>query len=86
MTSAKPIVATTSGIGISAKTDSPASSKLFVDFALSSEGQKTIMETGRFSARKDLQTVDIRTYAVPDAVVLNLDKYLQEFTQLFRPQ
>jgi iron(III) transport system substrate-binding protein len=87
VTSAKPIVATTSGVGISAKTDSPASSKLFMDFALSAEGQKTIMETGRFSARKDLQTVsDIRTYAVPDAVVLNLDKYLQEFTQLFRPQ
>jgi iron(III) transport system substrate-binding protein len=87
VTSAKPIVATTSGVGISAKTDSPASSKLFVDFALSSEGQKTIMETGRFSARKDLQTVSgLATYAVPDAVVLNLDRYLQEFTQLFRPQ
>jgi iron(III) transport system substrate-binding protein len=87
VTSAKPIVATTSGVGISAKTDSPASSKLFMDFALSPEGQRTIMETGRFSARKDLQTIrDLKTYAVPDAVVLNLDKYLQEFTQLFRPQ
>jgi iron(III) transport system substrate-binding protein len=87
VTSANPIVATTSGVGISAKTDSPAASKLFMDFALSDDGQKTIMETGRFSARKDLQTVrDLRTYAVPDAVVLNLDKYLKEFTQLFRPQ
>jgi len=86
MTTAKPIVATTSGIGISAKTDAPASSKLFVDFALSLEGQKVIMQTGRFSARKDLQTVaDLKTYAVPDAVVLDLEKYLQEFTQLFRP-
>jgi iron(III) transport system substrate-binding protein len=87
VTSANPIVATTSGVGISAKTDSPASSKLFMDFSLSPEGQKTIMETGRFSARKDLQTVrDLRTYAVPDAVVLNLDKYLKEFAQVFRPQ
>ena len=87
VTSAKPIVATSSGIGISAKTEAPASSQLFVDFALSAEGQKVIMETGRFSARKDLQTIkDLKTYAVPDAVVLNLDKYLQEFTQLFRPQ
>jgi iron(III) transport system substrate-binding protein len=87
VTSAKPIVATTSGIGISAKTDAPASSKLFVDFALSLEGQKIITETGRFSARKDLQTIgDLKTYAVPDAVVLNLEKYLQEFTQLFRPK
>ena len=87
VTSAKPIVATTSGIGISAKTDAPASSKLFVDFALSLEGQKVITETGRFSARKDLQTIgDLKTYAVPDAVVLNLEKYLQEFTQLFRPK
>ena len=87
VTSAKPIVATTSGIGISAKTDAPASSKLFIDFALSLEGQKVITETGRFSARKDLQTIsDLKTYAVPDAVVLNLEKYLQEFTQLFRPK
>ncbi|HEX7230555.1 MAG TPA: extracellular solute-binding protein [Candidatus Binatia bacterium] len=86
MTTAKPIVATTSGIGISAKTDAPASSKLFVDFALSLEGQKLIMQTGRFSARKDLQTLaDLKTYAVPAAVVLDLEKYLQEFTQLFRP-
>ena len=87
VTSANPIVATTSGIGISAKTDAPASSKLFIDFALSSEGQKVITDTGRFSARKDLQTIgDLKTYAVPDAVVLNLEKYLQEFTQLFRPK
>ena len=87
VTTAKPIVATTSGVGIAVKTDAPASSKLFVDFALSIEGQKTILETGRFSARKDLQTVgDLKAYAVPDAVVLNLDKYLQEFTQLFRPK
>jgi len=86
MTTAKPIVATTSGVGISAKTDAPASSKLFVDFALSLEGQKVIMQTGRFSARKDLQTLgDLKTYAVPDAVVLNLEKYLEEFTQVFRP-
>ena len=86
MTTAKPIVATTSGIGISAKTDAPGSSKVFVDFALSLEGQKVIMQTGRFSARKDLQTVaDLKTYAVPDTVVLDLEKYLQEFTQLFRP-
>jgi iron(III) transport system substrate-binding protein len=87
VTSANPIVATTSGIGVSAKTDAPASSKLFIDFALSLEGQKVITETGRFSARKDLQTIsDLKTYAVPDAVVLNLEKYLQEFTQLFRPK
>jgi iron(III) transport system substrate-binding protein len=87
VTSANPIVATTSGIGISAATDAPVSSKLFMDFALSSEGQKTIMETGRFSARKDMQTVkNLKTYAVPDAVVLNLDRYLKEFAQLFRPQ
>ena len=87
VTSANPVVATTSGIGISAKTDSPASSKLFMVFALSAVGQKTIMETGRFSARKDLQTVsNLKTYAVPDSVVLNLDKYLNEFAQVLRPQ
>jgi hypothetical protein len=25
----------------------------------------------------------LKAFAVPDAVVLNLDKYLREFTQLF---
>lgn len=87
VTSAKPIVATTSGIGISTKTDAPAASKLFVDFALSAEGQKLIVESGRFSARRDAQAIkDLKTFAVPDEVVLNLNKYLQEFTQLFRPE
>jgi iron(III) transport system substrate-binding protein len=86
VTTAKPIVATTSGIGIGAKTDAPASSKLFIDFALSAEGQRLILESGRFSARKDLQTVrDLKPFAVPDEVVLNLNKYLQEFTEIFRP-
>jgi iron(III) transport system substrate-binding protein len=87
VTTTKPIVATTSGIGISAKTEAPASSKLFVDFALSTEGQKIILDAGRFSARNDLQTIKyLETFAVPNEVVLNLNRYLEEFTQLFRPQ
>jgi iron(III) transport system substrate-binding protein len=84
VTTARPIVATTSGVGIAAKTDAPASSKLFVDFALSVEGQRLMLESGRFSGRRDLQSIqDLKAFAVPDAVVLNLDKYLREFTQLF---
>jgi iron(III) transport system substrate-binding protein len=87
VTSAKPIVATSSGVGISAKTDAPASSKLFMDFGLSPEGQKLLVESGRFSGRKDLQTIkELKAFAVPDAVVLNLDRYLQEFKQLFNPR
>ena len=85
VTTAKPIVATTSGVGVSAKTDAPASSKLFMDFTLSFEGQKLLLDSGRFSGRKDLQSIkDLKAFAVPDAVVLNLDKYLREFTQLFQ--
>ena len=46
-----------------------------------------MVESGRFSARRDAQTIkDLKTFAVPDEVVLNLNKYLQEFTQLFRPE
>jgi iron(III) transport system substrate-binding protein len=87
VTSAKPIVATSSGVGISAKTDAPASSKLFMDFGLSPEGQKLLVESGRFSGRKDLQTIkELKAFAAPDAVVLNLDRYLQEFKQLFNPR
>ena len=86
VTTARPIVATTSGVGIAAKTDAPASSRLFVDFALSAEGQKLMLESGRFSARKDLQTIkDLRAFAVPDEVVMNLNRYLQEFTQVMHP-
>lgn len=86
VTTARPIVATTSGVGIAAKTDAPASSKLFIDFALSAEGQKIIVESGRFSGRGDLQTIkNLKPFAVPDEVVLNLNKYLQEFTELFHP-
>jgi iron(III) transport system substrate-binding protein len=86
VTTARPIVATTSGVGIAAKTDAPASSKLFVDFALSAEGQRLMLDSGRFSARRDLQTIkDLKTFAVPTEVVVNLNKYLQEFTQIMRP-
>jgi iron(III) transport system substrate-binding protein len=86
VTTARPIVATTSGVGIAAKTDAPASSRLFVDFALSAEGQRLMLDSGRFSARKDLQMVkDLKTFAVPDEVVMNLNKYLQEFTQIMKP-
>ena len=55
-----------------------------MDFTLSLEGQKLLLDSGRFSRRKDLQSIkDLKAFAVPDAVVLNLDKYLREFTQLF---
>lgn len=85
--STKPIVATRSGIGISAKTDAPASSKLFMDFALSKEAQNLIIDSGRFSGRKDLQTIkDLETFVVPTEVVVNLDRYMENYRRIMNPQ
>ena len=61
VTSAKPIVATTSGVGISAKTDAPASNKLFIDFALSAEGREAYCRIRTFfgaEGRTDYQRLE----------------------------
>jgi iron(III) transport system substrate-binding protein len=85
--STKPVVATRSGIGISAKTDAPASSKLFMDFALSKEAQNLIIDSGRFSGRKDLQTIkDLDTFVIPGEIIVNLDHYMAKFREIMKPE
>lgn len=84
---ADPIVVAMSGMGISKKTDSPASSRLFIDFALSSEGQSMIEKSGRTSGRKDMQQEDegVKMFAIPPEVLTNVNVYAREFNDIFRP-
>jgi iron(III) transport system substrate-binding protein len=84
---ADPIVVAMSGMGISKKTDSPASSRLFIDFALSSEGQSMIKKSGRTSGRKDMQQEDegVKMFTIPPEVLVNANVYAREFNEIFRP-
>ncbi|GAA2212242.1 ABC transporter substrate-binding protein [Nonomuraea monospora] len=51
------------GVGIAAKAPHPATSKLFVDFLLSQEGQRAVAEGGLTSYRDDVQDADgLHTY------------------------
>ncbi|WP_405646353.1 ABC transporter substrate-binding protein [Streptomyces sp. NBC_00019] len=57
------------GIGIAAEAPHPATSKLFLDFALSQEGQRAVAEGGLSSYRKGVQGQGLHTYQeVVDAV------------------
>ena len=84
---ADPIVVAMSGMGISKKTDSPASSRLFIDFTLSSEGQSMIKKSGRTSGRKDMQQGDggVKMFTIPPEVSTNVNFYAREFNEIFRP-
>ncbi|MEV0621342.1 extracellular solute-binding protein [Nonomuraea sp. NPDC050404] len=73
-------VALPRGVGIAAKAPHPATSKLFVDFLLSQEGQRAVAEGGLTSYRDDVKDADgLHTYqelekAVGEANVI-LAKY-----------
>jgi iron(III) transport system substrate-binding protein len=83
--SADPIVMGVSGIGVSAKSRAPASSRLFVDLALSHEAQSMIVKSGRNSGRKDLQGNDVglKAFAIPEEVLTNVNRYAEQFNKLF---
>jgi iron(III) transport system substrate-binding protein len=82
---ADPIVLGVSGIGVSAKSRAPASSRLFIDFALSHEAQLMITKSGRNSGRKDLQGNDVglKTFAIPEEVLTDVNHYAEDFNKLF---
>lgn len=81
-----PIVLGVSGIGISAATTAPASSRLFVDFALSREAQMIIKKSGRLSGREDLRDGDsesLKSFPIPEEVSIHVNRYAEEFNRLF---
>lgn len=57
------------GLGIAAEAPHPATSKLFLDFALSDEGQRAVAEGGLASYREGVKGEGLHTYQeVVDAV------------------
>ena len=85
-----PIVATVSGLGLSAKASNPNSAKLLIDFATSKRGQQMVRGMRRIPARTDIEPLapkmdqsKLRLKAVPKEVYLHLDDYAREFRKIF---
>jgi iron(III) transport system substrate-binding protein len=85
-----PIFAEVNGIGLSAKPTNPNAAKLFINFVLSRRGQGIVREMQRVPARSDVKPIAskmdqsrLRLKATPEEVVINLDKYAQEFRKNF---
>ena len=85
-----PIFAEVNGIGLSAKPANPNAAKLFINFALSKRGQGIVRDMQRVPARSDVKPVAgkmdqsrLHLKATPEEVILNLDRYAQEFRKIF---
>jgi iron(III) transport system substrate-binding protein len=77
------------GIGLSAQAGHPNAAKLFIDFALSREGQKLQQSFGRLVARADLAleqpaaVKDIKMVPVHPALAEKLNDYAKQFRMIF---
>lgn len=89
-----PIVVELGGVGLGAKAKNPNSAKLFIDYALSKEGQ-TIVRGGkrnpRNASRRDVEPAiakmdqsRIKSKRVPDEVETNLEAYAKSYRDIFR--
>jgi iron(III) transport system substrate-binding protein len=89
-----PIVAELGGIGLSAKAKNPNAAKLFIDFALSQEGQQVVRggkRNPRNPTRKDVAPViakmdpsRVKSVRVPAEVENNLEQYAKQYRHIFR--
>ena len=77
------------GIGLSAHAAHPNAARLFLDFALSREGQKLVQTPGRFVARGDLAAEatalrkEIKMAPVDPALAEKLDEYAKQLRAIF---
>jgi iron(III) transport system substrate-binding protein len=85
-----PIMATISGIGLSARPANPDAARLFIDFAISKRGQEMIREMRRIPARSDVKPLApkmdqsrLKLKPVPKEVYLHLEQNAQEFRKIF---
>ncbi len=85
-----PIVVTIDGIALSAKPTNSNAAKLFIDFATSRRGQEMIREMRRIPARIDVKPLapkmdqsKLKLKPVSKEVILNLERYAQEFRKTF---
>jgi len=85
-----PVVVATNGIAISAKPKHPNAAKLFVDFALSKEGQNIIRKENRIPARSDVEPLSpkmdqarLKFEVVPEDMTTRLNDYVSDFRKIF---
>ena len=85
-----PILVALGPLAISAKAAHPNAAKLFVDFALSREGQSLLQRSHRFSGRKDLtsggtpaQNYNPKLAIIDPDIAPDLAKYGKEFNKIF---
>jgi iron(III) transport system substrate-binding protein len=85
-----PIVATISGIALSAKATNPNAAKLLINFATSRKGQEMVREMRRIPARSDVKPAaakmdqsKLKLKAVPKEAYSGLDDHAREFRKIF---
>jgi iron(III) transport system substrate-binding protein len=85
-----PIVASVTGIGISARPNNPNIAKLFIDFVLSKKGQEMIRSFNRIPARLDVEPLSprmdqakLKLKVVPPDMETRYKEYGQEFRRIF---
>ncbi|MGH7844048.1 MAG: ABC transporter substrate-binding protein [Candidatus Binatia bacterium] len=89
----KPIVASTSMIGVSAQAAHPNAARLLVDFILAKEGQSMILKYGSVPARPDVLPKDsalspagLELQPVSASNLVNLDEQARKFEEWFGPR
>ena len=89
----KPIVASTSMIGVSAQAAHPNAARLLVDFILSKEGQSMILKYGSVPARPDVLPKDstlspagLELQPVSANNLVNLNEQARKFEEWFGPR
>lgn len=90
VTTTDPVIVALHPMGIGAKADHPDAAKLFIDFALSREGQSLIQSFARTPARPDLDfsasQVDLSKLAlfpIPPSAAENYQEYVEEYRRIF---
>jgi len=91
ITSFDPIVVSIHPIAIAADAPHPEAAKLFVDFALSREGQATVRDSGRISARPDTLAptqaavaAKLKLHPVQPEAAADYEGLLKEWRALFK--
>jgi ABC-type Fe3+ transport system substrate-binding protein len=83
-----PVVSRVTPIALGRYAPHPNVGKLFIDFALSEEGQKILRSFGRSSARKgiepdELQKKGIKLYVSDISLAKDYARYDKEFKEIF---
>ena len=91
ITTFDPIIVSIHPIAIAADAPHPEAARVFVDFALSKEGQATVRDSGRISARTDMLTpsqaaaaAKLKLYPVQPEGAADYEGLLKEWRAIFK--